>query len=133
MPRCAYPVPLLILLLTVGGCASTPSSGEVAPDRVRRDVLTRQQILETRSQNVFDALTALRSNCLIPPGVDSYRTPTQEIVYMNDTRLGGVETLRSIPVNDVGYIQYFDGIEASGRWGLDHGQGVIYLSALGPR
>jgi hypothetical protein len=126
MLRVAYPVRLLFPLLLVMGCAGRMPT-EPPSDRLRRDILTREQIVEMRSPNLLEALTALRSTWLLPRGSG------EVLVYLNDTRLGGVETLRWIPPHQVRYIQYFDGIAASGRWGLDHGQGVIYLSALPPR
>jgi hypothetical protein len=43
-------------------------------------------------------------------------------------RLGGVETLRTIVVRPVSYIRHYNGIDATARWGLDHGSGVIYVS-----
>jgi hypothetical protein len=39
-----------------------------------------------------------------------------------------VETLRAIGLANVAYIRYIDGVTASARWGLDHGQGVIFVS-----
>ncbi|MGH7463012.1 MAG: hypothetical protein ACREMA_18555 [Longimicrobiales bacterium] len=50
------------------------------------------------------------------------------MVYIDDTRLGGVETLRSISTASISYIRYYDGVTATGRWGIDHGQGVIFVS-----
>jgi hypothetical protein len=54
-------------------------------------------------------------------------------VYLDDARLGGVDELKRIPIHHVAYIRYFDGLAASARWGLDHGQGVIYVSTRTPR
>jgi hypothetical protein len=122
---------LLLALLTILGCARTTRDPTVP--RVERDVLTQEQVLETRTTNAFEAIATLRSNWLIPRGVDSFSNPGQVLVYFNDTRLGGVVTLQGISLNEIGYIQYFDGTEASARWGLDHGHGVIYVSTLPPR
>ena len=49
-------------------------------------------------------------------------------VYLDDNRLGGVEMLRNINTSLIQYIRWYDGIAATGRWGLDHGAGVIYVS-----
>jgi hypothetical protein len=49
-------------------------------------------------------------------------------VYLDDTRLGGVETLRTLSTANVVFIRHVNGIDAAARWGLDHGQGVILIS-----
>lgn len=123
---------LFVLLIALVGCSARPSLNPSA-ERTRRDVLTQAQVLATRTSNLYDAVVALRSNWLLPRGVDSFQTPGQVLVYFDNTRLGGVETLQAIAPNAVGFVQYFDGTSASGRWGLDHGHGVIYVSTLPPR
>ena len=77
---------------------------------------------------MYDAVLALHSNWLRTRGSDSFTSPTQVQVYVDGTRYGGVESLRTLPVGSVNYIQHFDGLTASARWGLDHGQGVIFVS-----
>jgi hypothetical protein len=123
---------ILLLLLAATGCTGT-TPRDPSLQRVQRNIITQEQIRETRSSNAFEVVETLRSNWLLTRGVDSFGSPGQVLVYYNDTRLGGIETLRTIPINDVGQIQYFDGTQASARWGLDHGQGVIYVTTLAPR
>lgn len=115
--------------LLASGCGATRYAS--APP-AERDVLTREMIIESRATNAYDVVATLRSNWLRTRGVDSFSTPGEVLVYYNDTRLGGVEMLRGISLNEIGYIQYFDGTEASARWGLDHGHGVIYVGTLTP-
>lgn len=105
------------------GCAST-SSGN------RRDssLITQEQILEHRFNNAYEAVQALHSNWLLTKGTDSFSSPSQVRVYVDNTLLGGVETLKSISARTVYSIRHFDGISATARWGMDHGQGVIFIS-----
>jgi hypothetical protein len=49
-------------------------------------------------------------------------------VYFDGIHFGGVESLRTIDLRPVTYIRFFDGIAATARWGLGHGQGAIYVS-----
>jgi hypothetical protein len=121
---------LVLALLATFGCSRTTRDPSLP--RVERNVLTHEQVLETRTTNAYEAVETLRSNWLRTRGIDSFSSPGQVLVYFNETRLGGVETLRSIGLNDIGYIRYFDGREASARWGLDHGHGVIYITTLPP-
>lgn len=120
----------LLLLLAAAGCAGAAPRNI---PRVDRNLITREQVLETRTSNAYEVVETLRSNWLLPRGIDSFSTPGQVLVYFNDTRLGGVATLRAISLNEIGFIRYYDGREATSRWGLDHGHGVIYIATLPPR
>ena len=125
------PAGMLLALLATTGCSRTMR--DPPTERVDRNFISHEQVVETRTTNAFEAIAMLRSNWLLPRGVDSFSTPGQVLVYFNDTRLGGVQTLDRIGLNEIGYIRYFDGLEATSRWGLDHGHGVIYVSTLPPR
>jgi len=116
---------LLWLLLLCSGCASSGSKSQ----SVDLNLITQEQIREHRFTNAYDAVAALRSNWLRTRGPDSFSTPTTVQVYYDATRLGGIETLRSLNTASIVYIKYYDGIAASGRWGLDHGQGVILVAS----
>ena len=118
---------LVVLLALCAACATAGSPGASGP-RKDRDLLSREQIRDTGYNNALDAVQALRSNWLRPKGTDSFAAPTQVQVYLDNNRLGGVETLRGIATSQISYIRYYDGVTASGRWGLGHGQGVIYVS-----
>jgi len=119
----------LTVVLLLLGCSGRSSRDPDSP-RVQRNILTYEMAVETRTTNAYDVVMALRSNWLLTRGVDSFSNPGQVLVYFNNTRLGGVETLRAISLNQIGYIQYFDGTDAAGIWGLDHGHGVIAVSTL---
>ena len=107
-------------------CGPNPSSG--ATPQTNQNMITYQQLQQHRFSDVYDAVEALHSNWLRTRGTDSFRTPSQVLVVMDDTQLGDVNTLHEINIKSVVYIEYFDGIAATARWGLDHGSGVIYVS-----
>ena len=118
----------LLLLVLAAACGGGGASDGSSP-RPRRDVITQEQIAETNETNIYAVVETLRSNWLRERGNDTLiREPTRVQVYLDGTRLGGVETLRSISSASVSYVQHFDGIAASARWGLGHGQGVIYVA-----
>ena len=115
----------LVLASLITACASTGAGGP----RVDRNLLTREQIQETNRQNAFEVVESLRSIWLrnrVPSSLTSADAQVQ--VYIDDNRLGTIETLRTINTAMIEYIRWFDGIAATGRWGLDHGAGVIYVS-----
>jgi hypothetical protein len=123
------PLGRLLVVTLFALCAScaghrAPQSGE----RSDRSVITKAQLSENRFINAFEAVQSLHSNWLQTRGTDSFQNPSQVWVYLDNTRLGGVETLRQIELTTVMYIRWFDGIAATARWGLDHGSGVIFVS-----
>lgn len=115
----------LALLAFSVSCATGSGGNGAAGDR---NVISRAQLDEHRFTNAYEAVAALRTNWLQTRGTDSFTQPSQVLVYFDDSRLGGIETLRGIAITGISYIRYYDGVAASGRWGLDHGQGVIFVS-----
>ena len=119
-----------VLFASVAGCASKGAQDGASRTRVRQDLITKEQIAQSRGTNPYEVVQSLRSRWLHERGSDSLTGGGSRVqVYFDDRRLGGVETLRSIPLPQVAYIRWFDGTAAAGRWGLGHGQGVIYLSS----
>jgi hypothetical protein len=122
--------------LLLAACAVSPPQGAGGPrpskdasDGSRdRTVLTQSQFGAHQFNTAFDAIEALRSNWLKTRGPDSFQTPSQVRVYLDNVSLGDTATLRTIAINTIVYIRYFDGVQATARWGLDHGAGVIYVS-----
>jgi len=121
-----------VLACLVAACTArapgelTPgASPGVHPDH---NLLTEQQLREHHFVTAYEAVAALRSSWLETRGPDSFTAPSQVLVYLDESRLGGVETLRALPMTNVLSIRFIDGIAASARWGLDHGQGVILVS-----
>jgi hypothetical protein len=49
-------------------------------------------------------------------------------VYVDGTGQGGVALLKDLPTAAIQHLAWVDPISAAGRWGLDHGDGVIALS-----
>jgi len=126
-------VPLLsaVVLCAAPACAArapTRQRAQVQEQHEDRELLTQAQLLEHHFSTAYEAVSSLRGYWLETHGVDSLRRPSQVWVYLNDTKLGGVETLQTIAVMGVLYIRHIDGLTATGRWGLDHGQGVILVS-----
>jgi hypothetical protein len=122
------------VLFTAAILSSCTARTERDPDlpRVQRNIITYDMAVETRATNAYEIVLTLRSNWLQPRGVDSFTNPGQVQVYFNSTRLGGVNTLSSIPLSQIGYIEYFNPTDAAAIWGLDHGHGVIAIRTLAP-
>jgi hypothetical protein len=124
--RFAAPI-LVALLLAPAACSSARSSSSTAA-RSDRSLITAEQIFQHRFANAYEAVEALHSNWLLNKSADSFTTPSQVRVYVDNTFVGAVESLRSINPNTIQSIRHFDGIAATARWGLDHGAGVILVT-----
>src|SRR6266516_2022373 len=99
---------LFALITFATACAARqPAAPGASTDR---DLITRQQILEHRFNNAYEAVESLHSNWLQTKGTDSFRSPSQVWVYLDDTKLGGIETLREIASATIGSIRHYDGI-----------------------
>jgi hypothetical protein len=128
MSRLTQHLSAIVLVALVLGCASNPPS-DSAP-RGDRSILTAQQLDEHNFQNAYEAVQALRSNWLQPRGPDSFQAPSQVWVYLDNIRLGDVETLRSIHPRTILEIRHFDPNAATARWGVGHSAGVIYITSF---
>jgi len=97
--------------------------------RADRNTITKEQLTKNHYSTVYDAVESLRANWLQTRGTDSFQSPSQVKVYLDNTMYGGIESLRNIATNTISFVRYFDGVSATARWGLDHGAGVIYVSS----
>lgn len=123
MTRIVRATVCVLVLVLLAACASTQPVGRSS---TRSDLLTREQLLDSNYPSLFEAIQALRSNWLRARGVDSIQGPANEvIVYVDDQRLGGIYHLRSIATSSVARVRRFSAAEASARWGLGHGAGVL--------
>ena len=109
-------------------CA-THHPAENAP-KIDRNIITQAQMLDGHFDDAYSAVEALRSNWLIARGPDSFVSPSIVKVYIDNVYLGPVATLRSVSVKTIGSIQHLDPLEATARYGVGHGAGVIYLETI---
>ena len=111
-----------LFLATTTGCGARQTPGQ----RVDRNTITAEQIRENGYRTAFDAVEALRAPWLVirPDGLNTQR---EVLVYLDESRLGGVQTLRQINASQILLIRYIDAATAINRWGVDHGQGVIMV------
>jgi hypothetical protein len=123
---------LVILALIAGapGCAhSTPGASVERAVMRRSDVISREELDRQHWSNAYDAVQALRPAWLNDRGPDTAMgTPVELQVHVNGMRVGGISVLRETGVTDLTYLEYFDPVSATARWGLGYGHGAINLS-----
>ena len=96
--------------------------------RLDRTVITREQMVLGHYATVYDAVAAMRSTWLRPRGVDSFLSPSIIWVYVDGARVGDVSTLQRMQPQLVNTVRFYDGVTATGVWGVDNGAGVIHVS-----
>ena len=120
---------LLILpfLIVPAACVASSSSGAGSTPQ-DRNMLSREQII--RYSNAYDAVQTMRRQWLRGRAPADLDTPGGIVdVYRDGHELGGVNELRSMSTDGIDYIRFYNGIQASGRWGLGHENGVIFVSS----
>jgi hypothetical protein len=126
------------------GCSGSRSGDSSQAPRRQANLITTEEIQAARStQHAYDLIRMLRPQWLQQRGVQSLgspvemrpgeRQPTQAgiavKVYLDGSRVGGVEVLRNVLASDVLSAQYLGGPEAASRFGTDHGGGAILITS----
>lgn len=123
--------------------ASSSTSTESAAER--RRVILREEMEQTVAATVLDLVQSLRPEWLVVRGIQRFReggtvnldsrgqgnaVPGEAtiIVYLDNGRLGGLETLRQIPASNAASITFLDGPAAQYRFGRGHTHGAIVVS-----
>lgn len=93
------------------------------------NVITREEIANSHMYNVYDAVNLLRPAFLQthgPMSITGGDSPYPK-VYLNHILYGDVESLRTLDVNGIREIRYYNGAEASNRFGLGNVSGAIEI------
>lgn len=120
----------LPLLLLCGACASSQANPR---HRVDMSVLTQDDLVDHQYQSVLEAVQTLRSNWLNERGPDSFASPSHIWVYIDNTKVGDVQSLAAISTRYVSSIRKVNGIDATARWGIGHSAGVISVMTWPPQ
>jgi hypothetical protein len=122
-------IPWIASTLLVAACA-----GGVRQSRPDRNVISEQELQAAGSTDAYNVVQALRPLWLQKRGPSTITLQESVKVYLDGALLGGPEYLRQIDVLSVSTIRYMDALEATQRWGLDHGQGaIVVVSRRGSR
>lgn len=115
----------LVALVVLGSsCASR--SGAPAP-RIDRNTISEAEILAAGSSDAYAIVQSLRPQWLQIRGPSTITLTESVKVYLDGSLLGGPDYLRQINALTISSIRYLDALEATQRWGLDHGHGAIVV------
>jgi hypothetical protein len=128
---------VMVLVTACGGGGAGGSAQPSTSTRVRgpADLITEAEInAGAFYQNALEVVQNLRPQMLIPRGVGSKPAGLQAgaasipiVVYMDDVRLGDVQSLVNVPSNRVKEIRFMNARDATTRFGTGHSSGVILV------
>ncbi|HET9385920.1 MAG TPA: hypothetical protein VFO67_12290 [Gemmatimonadales bacterium] len=120
-------VPILVAAMLAALSCATPRSG--ARPSSQRDLLRFDEIERTSAVNAYDAVRQLRPEWLRRRGRGSIQNATAEVlvVYLDGTRLGTPQTLRSIAAGSILEIRHLDASDATTRFGTGHAGGALLI------
>ena len=112
------------------GVATTAEAPVVAPARAKRNrnLITIEEIRESNATSAYDVVSRLRAGWLRKRGTSSLNREGTILVYRDGMRIGAPGVLRQINATDLESIAYLDGMEATQRFGIDHGNGAIIVT-----
>lgn len=133
--------------LTIPAGRVPPRASNESPvdRRSGRNVLTREQIQKAQSGNLYEVIQSLRPEWLQTRGTGSMRETARgsaegiggEInvrpgipairTYLDGSRLGDVDALRTVDAGMIGEARFLSPAEATQRWGAGHLHGAILV------
>jgi hypothetical protein len=94
--------------------AAAPRQERTRAPRVRRDLISQEEIAASGATNLYEVVQRLRPGWLRGGNVSNIRGGgTGVVVYQNTTPLGGPEALRQLTPGYAASLRYLDGNEAS--------------------
>lgn len=123
---------LLAALVLSSACAGTTP----APRAEQRGIdapITEEEIQGAQAADLYTAIQALRPQWLTRRRQQSITGQTPITVYVNRTRLGGVEELRTLPANSATSVVYLSPGQAQYRFGAGNSNGAIVVTTTRSR
>lgn len=117
----------------VMGCATGSGSTTASS---RGNTVTYEELAGTNAATVYEALERLRPDWMSSRGPISMTDPggnnmdprtARPNVYMNGMRMGDLDSLRDVYVQDVASLRFWEAGEASARFGMGNPRGVIEI------
>ena len=121
---------LLILSAVVLAAACASAGNRIEAPAYDRNVLTAADLARSGLQSAYTAVQTLRPHWLRERGPSSVNVPVEIRVYLDNSLMGGPEFLRHINIHSITSMTFMSGMEATQRYGLDHGMGAIIISTL---
>ena len=120
---------LVAALIAAGAPPRGSGETDAHPDR---DVITLEQVQAARVDNAYELVRVLHPMWLRKRGANTVQNDGDVVVYLNETRMGGPESLRAIETITITSIRFFGPGPANFRFGTGHHHGAIQVSTQVP-
>lgn len=119
----------VVIASSTAACAGSSGAGAATQPRRSADLITRAEIEGTDAANMEQLIQRLRPTWLRGRGQVSIANSAagNPLVYMDDTRLGGLEALATVVPNEVQEVRRLGAAEATNRYGTGHAGGAIVI------
>jgi hypothetical protein len=93
------------------------------------NVITAPELSRSKAPTAYDAVRQIRPEMLRTrdPGAMVYFKARQPLVAVDNTLIGGVEVLRTLPTGKVARIEYVNSTVAAKRYGTEFRDGVMLI------
>ncbi|MBA3891048.1 MAG: hypothetical protein H0X64_11005 [Gemmatimonadaceae bacterium] len=117
---------LLAGLVMAAACAGSGARGMPTRDP---DVITAVELATQAGVTARQAIERLRPRFLRVRGPSTINAPDADriVVYVDNSRMGGVEVLNQIRADDITEIRYMSAPDATSRYGTGHSAGAIVI------
>lgn len=110
------------LTLATAGCASGGTAGTGGSPHGTSTKIVQEELANLNQLSALAAIQRLRPNWL------RTRTGTPPQVHIDGNfQMGGVETLRTIPIADIQEMEYLNAADATTRFGTNYVSGAILV------
>ena len=116
---------VLCAVLALSACGSTGARS--AAVRGDRNLITSDELRQGVASNLYEFLESTRPMWLRKRGQSSILNEGDIVVYLDDNRLGGPETLRSLSTMAAESLRFLDAAAAQQRFGVGHSHGAILV------
>jgi hypothetical protein len=87
-------------------------------------VITAEELADLPYDNAYDAIRYLRPQWLRRRARGAAADP---VVFAGEIRIGDLERLLTVPLQDVGELRFINSRDATTRWGTGYRGGVIQV------
>jgi outer membrane cobalamin receptor len=117
----------LLLTLAVAACYTPGQPPRPVPDR---QVITQDEIAQTRAMDAYEVIHSLRGNFLVSRGPTSLlgTSSPYPTVYVDGLRFGDISMLRTISASQISTIRLYRSWEAMTSFGNGNMGGVIAIT-----
>lgn len=110
-------------LFAISACAArAPGEARTSADRI-----SAEEIEQAGPSSAYQLIQKLRPIWLRKRGQTSFTQEGDVVVYLDGTRMGDRESLRSVRTENLASLEFLDARRATNRFGAGHVHGAILL------